>query len=142
MCRYDIKKEKNMNPQAHVYCSQLALKITYGALFVVAGADKFFNLVTHWAQYVSPFVEGFIPLPVTTFLYGVGIFEIIVGLLIFNNYTKLGAYIAMLWLLVIAVNLLSMGHFFDIAVRDVVMAVGAFVLAQLTQCKECEVPAR
>lgn len=128
-----------MNPQAHTYCSQLVLKYTYGLLFVVAGADKFLNLVTHWAQYVSPFVERILPVPVQTFLYGVGVFEIIVGILILNHFTKIGAYIAMAWLLIISLNLVSMGHFFDIAVRDVVMAVGAFVLAQLTECKECEV---
>jgi uncharacterized membrane protein YphA (DoxX/SURF4 family) len=127
-----------MNPQAHTYCSQVALKFTYGLLFIVAGADKFLNLVTHWAHYVSPFVERLLPMPVQTFLYGVGIFEIIVGILILNHFTKIGAYIAMAWLLIIAVNLVTMGRFFDIAVRDVVMAVGAFVLAQLTECKECE----
>lgn len=112
------------------------LKITYGLLFVVAGADKFFNLVTQWAQYVSPMVLQLVPLSLSQLMMAVGIIEILIGILILTAWTRIGAYAACAWLLLIVVNLLSMGMYFDIAVRDVVMAVGAFVLALLTQVKE------
>lgn len=114
----------------------LFLKYTYGLLFVVAGADKFFNLVTHWQQYASPVVTKLFPVPLTTFMISVGIIEIIIGLLILTKHTRLGAYLAMTWLLLIVINLVSMGTFFDIAVRDIVMAIGAYILAQLTDVHE------
>ena len=116
------------------------LKITYGLLFVIAGADKFFNLVTQWEQYVSPHIFKVIPVSLQQLMFGVAAIEIVIGLLILAGtsfmLTRLGAYLAVTWLLVIVVNLLSMGTYFDIAVRDTVMAIGAFVLALLCDVKE------
>lgn len=117
---------------------QLILKITYGLLFVAAGADKFFNLITQWSQYVSPLIaEAALhsSLSLASFMHIIGIFEIIIGLAILTRWTKLGACVAMIWLLVIVGNLLTTGTFYDIAVRDIVMAVGAYVLSQLTQLR-------
>lgn len=108
------------------------LKITYGLLFVVAGADKFFDLVTKWHQYVNPVVPPYFVTDKVSFLYGVGIWEIVLGLIILAGFTRIGGYLAALWLLAIIVNLVTMGQYFDIAVRDAVMAVGALVLAWLT----------
>ena len=116
------------------------LKITYGLLFVIAGADKFFNLVTEWQQYASPYIFKVIPLSLQQFMFGVAIIEIVIGLIILAGtslvLTRLGAYLAMIWLLIIVVNLLSMGTYFDIAVRDTVMAIGALVLALLCDVQE------
>jgi hypothetical protein len=67
-----------------------------------------------------------------TFLYAVGIVEILVGLAVLTRWTVIGSYAAAVWLTVIAVNLVVAG-FFDIAVRDVVLAVAAFTLARLTE---------
>ena len=114
----------------------LMLKLTYGLLFVIAGADKFMNLVTHWGQYVSPHVLQLIPVTATQFIYGVGIIEIIIGAVILFFATRVGAYLAAAWLVLIVVNLLTMLTYFDIAVRDLVMAVGAIALGQLTTIKE------
>lgn len=116
--------------------SWLLLKFTYGLLFVVAGADKFMNLVTDWPKYISPMVLKMIPVSSQHFIWGVGIAEIVLGILILGVATRLGAYIAMAWLLVIAVNLVTMLVYFDIAVRDIVMAIGALVLAMLTDVKD------
>ena len=112
------------------------LKITYGLLFVVAGADKFMNLVTEWEKYVSPVILNLFPVSLTHFILGVGIIEIIIGILILLPLTRIGAYLAVAWLMIIVLNLLSMGTYFDIAVRDVVMAIGALVLGLLTDAKE------
>ena len=125
---YDVNKKVN--------CIWWTLKLTYGLLFVVAGLDKFLNLVTHWEKYISPYVLKFIPLTSTQFIHVVGGIEIIIGLLILFALTRLGAYLAATWLLLIVVNLLTMLTYFDIAVRDVVMAIGAILLGQLTDVKD------
>ena len=65
----------------------------------------------------------------------VGVIEMIVGLAILTKWTRLGAYVASAWLVLIALNLVSTGMFFDIAVRDVEMALAAFVLARMTEVR-------
>ena len=65
----------------------------------------------------------------------VGVIEMIVGLAILTKWTRVGAYVASAWLVVIAINLVSTGMFFDIAVRDVEMALAAFVLARITEVR-------
>jgi hypothetical protein len=60
----------------------------------------------------------------------------IVGLAILTRWTRIGAYIASAWLLLIAVNLLTSGGFFDLAVRDVEIAIAAYVLARMTEVKQ------
>ena len=63
----------------------------------------------------------------------VGVVEIIVGLLVITRWTRLGAYLASLWLLLIVINLLTTGHYFDIALRDIGLCLSAFALARLTE---------
>ena len=116
------------------------LKLTYGLLLIVAGADKFFNLVTTWEKYIGPFVKTSVPLSSLQIVYLTGIFEIITGILILTIMTRIGAYIAAIWFLVVALNLLNMIIYMDIAVRDVIIAIGAIVLAQLTVIKEGSTP--
>lgn len=117
----------------------LMLKITYGLVAIVAGADKFFNVITYWEHYLSPNISVFIPLPTSQVMYGVGIIEIIVGIMILTKFTRLGAYVMAAWLVIIVANLLSMGMYYDIVVRDLVMAIGALALAQLTLIQERKV---
>lgn len=66
----------------------------------------------------------------------VGVVEIVAGVLVLSRWTKIGSYIVMLWLIGIAVNLLTTGMFYDIAVRDLEIAVGAFALSQLSTVRE------
>ena len=109
------------------------LKVTYGLLFVVAGADKFINLVTYWEKYISRFVLNILSVESSILILAVGILEIVIGLLILiPGWTKVGATLASVWLLVIALNLLGFNIYYDIAVRDVVMAIGAACLCLLT----------
>jgi hypothetical protein len=61
------------------------------------------------------------------------VIEIVAGLLVLSNFVRWGAYVVCFWLIGIAINLVSTGQYYDIAVRDLVMAVGAFALAQLTE---------
>lgn len=111
---------------------QKILKLTYGIVPIVAGADKFTNLLTNWAGYLGSGAAGLIPFSPTVFMYVVGVIEILAGILVLIK-PGIGAYIVMTWLILIALELLSTGNFFDVAVRDLVMAVGAFCLARLSQ---------
>jgi uncharacterized membrane protein YphA (DoxX/SURF4 family) len=110
-----------------------ALKLAFGLVPIVAGLDKFFNLLTNWEQYLSPLVAQVVP--ATTFMQAVGIIEIAAGILVLSKLTRLGAYVVAAWLVGIALNLLTTGQFFDIAARDVVMAVGAFTLGRLSELR-------
>ena len=113
-----------------------ALRIGLGVGPFLAGLDKFFNLLTNWQMYLSPTAERLLPMSGQTFMHVVGIIEMIVGLAILTRWTRLGAYVAMIWLIAIAINLVSTGLFFDLAVRDIEIAIGAFTLAKLTEARE------
>jgi len=69
-------------------------------------------------------------------MHAVGIIEMLVGLAILTRWTRIGAYVAMAWLIAIAINLAITGMFFDLAVRDIEIAIGAFTLARLTEARE------
>ena len=102
----------------------------------LAGLDKYFNLLTDWTMYTSPLVLKLLPFSGRTFMHIVGVIEIIVGLAILTKWTRLGAYVASAWLVAIAINLVSTGMFLDVAVRDLEMALAAFVLARMTEVRE------
>jgi uncharacterized membrane protein YphA (DoxX/SURF4 family) len=106
------------------------LRLTYGLVPVVAGLDKFFNVLTDWGKYLPRGLAGALPVPVPTFMIVVGCIEIVAGLAVLTKFTRLGAYVVMAWLVMIAVNLVVAGYL-DVAVRDLVMAVGAFSLGQV-----------
>ena len=113
-----------------------ALRIGLGLGPFLAGLDKFFNLLTNWQMYLSPLAEHLLPVSATTFMRTVGAVEMIVGLAILTRWTRIGSYVAMVWLVLIAANLVSMGLFFDLAVRDLEIAIAAFTLARLTEVRE------
>ncbi|MES2060398.1 MAG: hypothetical protein V4456_00660 [Bacteroidota bacterium] len=110
---------------------QNILKYTYGLIPIVAGADKFINLLTNWANYLNPSLKAVLPFSDHVFMMIVGIIEMIAGVLVLLN-PKLGAYVVSAWLVLIALSLLAGGTYLDVAVRDLVMAIGAFSLARLS----------
>jgi uncharacterized membrane protein YphA (DoxX/SURF4 family) len=112
-----------------------ALRLAYGLVPIVAGLDKFTNLLTRWTDYLSPLATRILPVAPSTLMHVAGVVEIAAGILVLTRYTRYAAYIVAAWLLLIALNLLTTGHYFDIAVRDTVMAVGAFVLARLSEVR-------
>ncbi len=75
-----------------------------------------------------------LPMDALLFMKIAGIIEIVAGLIVLIK-PLIGAYIVMAWLIAIALTLIVGGHYFDVAVRDLVMAVGAYSLAQLTKIK-------
>jgi uncharacterized membrane protein YphA (DoxX/SURF4 family) len=113
-----------------------AMRLAYGLVPIIAGLDKFTNLLTDWKQYLSPWIEPLLPMSATAFMYVIGIIEIVAGIIVLTKFTRIGAYVVMGWLIAIALNLLTTGHYFDIAVRDLVMSLGAFTLAKMTEVRE------
>ena len=110
---------------------QTLLKFTYGLIPIVAGADKFTNLLTDWSHYLSPALANMLPVSAHVFMMIVGVIEIIAGILVFAN-AKKWAYLVSAWLVLIALNLLISKNYFDVAVRDLAMAIGAYSLAKLS----------
>jgi hypothetical protein len=117
----------------------LALRFGIGATATLAGLDKFFNLLADWAAYVSPVAVEVLPVSTGAFMGIVGIIEVAVGVAILAGWSRIGGYVASAWLLGVAANLVAAG-FYDVAVRDVIMALAAFTLARLTEVRG-EVPA-
>ena len=112
-----------------------ALRIGLGLGPFLAGLDKFFNILADWGMYLSPLAERFLPVSAPVFMRVVGVIEMGVGVLILIGQTRIGGYLAMAWLLGIAVNLVTTGMFYDLAVRDVEIAIGAYALARLTEAR-------
>jgi len=110
---------------------QTVLKFTYGLVPIIAGADKFTNILTDWQHYINPQLADMLPVSASTFMMIVGVIEIVAGILVFIDTVK-GGYLVMAWLVLIALSLVAGGSQLDVAVRDLVMAIGAFSLAKLT----------
>ncbi len=108
------------------------LKLTFGIVPIVAGIDKFTDLLTHWESYLHPGLAQLLSFAPHTFMMIVGIIEIIAGLIVLAK-PVIGGYIVAAWLAVIALSLLASGNYLDVAVRDLVMAVGAFSMARIAR---------
>ena len=124
-----------MKLDERVESARQVLKVTFGVVPFLAGLDKFFNLLADWPRYLSPLAESILPVGGQTFMYVAGIVEMAVGIVILTRWTAIGSWIAAAWLVAIAVNLVAAG-FLDVAVRDLVMATGAFALARLTEAHD------
>ena len=111
------------------------LRIGLGGTAFAAGVDKFTNLLCDWEQYLSPAAAERIPMSPRNFMRLVGVVEMAVGATILSGRTRLGGYVAGAWLLGIAANLVTDQDYYDIAVRDVNIALGAFTLAQLSEVR-------
>ena len=111
------------------------LKYTFGLVPIVAGLDKFTNILTNWSQYISEGFAGMLPFEPTTFMMIVGVIEIVAGVLVLTK-TKLGAYVVSAWLVAIALTLIFSWSYVDVAVRDLVMAIAVFCLAKLHENKQ------
>ena len=113
-----------------VRSSYKLLKLVYGIVPIVAGLDKFTNFLTDWGQYLNPTLAGVLPISASAFMMIVGVIEIIAGLIVLRK-PFLGGMIVSAWLTLIALMLIVSGRFLDVAVRDLVMAIGAFCMARM-----------
>ncbi len=108
------------------------LKLTYGIIPIVAGLDKFTDILAQWDNYLHPGLASMLPFSPHTFMMIVGVIEIVAGIIVLMK-PQIGGIIVSAWLAVIAITLLASGHYLDVAVRDLVMAVGVFSMARLAK---------
>ena len=99
---------------------------------IVAGLDKFFGLLVNWDQYVPSFVNRMVGGHAHSLMYLVGVIEIIAGLGVLFK-PRIFAYVVAAWLLLIIANLLMIPGYFDVALRDLGLALGALALGRLSQ---------
>ena len=119
----------------HLHSTYWTLRIAFGATAFLAGLDKFFNLLANWESYVSPLVTRMVPLSPAVLMRTAGVIEMIAGIIVLAGLTRIGGYVIAAWLTLIAVSLVTTGHYFDVAVRDLVMAAGAFTLAKISELR-------
>ena len=108
----------------------ILLRTVFTIAPILFGLDKFTNILADWTIYLAPAASAVIPVPAQTFMYGVGIVEIIAGIVVAVR-PRWGSLLVAAWLLGIIVNLLVLGAFFDVALRDFGLLVGALALNRL-----------
>jgi len=99
---------------------------------ILAGIDKYFHALVNWDQYLAPWIAAISPIPAHSLMLIVGVIEIIAGLIVAFA-PRIGAWIVFAWLWAIIVNLLTYPGFFDIALRDFGLSLGALALARLSE---------
>ena len=108
------------------------LRLGFTVAPIIAGLDKFLQLLTHWDKYLAPAVPNAIGVAPHTFMMIVGAIEIVAGLLVAVN-PRIGGYVVAAWLVGIIVNLLMVGGYLDVALRDLGLSLGALALARLAE---------
>jgi hypothetical protein len=117
------------NPSYQAY---QILHVAFTIAPIVAGMDKFFHFLVNWDTYLSPLVERTLGVPAHSFMLGVGVIEVVAGLLVAAA-PRIGGYVVALWMCGIIVNLLSIPAYLDVALRDLGLALGALALARLSE---------
>ena len=113
------------------YQAYMLLRTGFIVAPIVAGADKFFHLLVNWDQYLPAFVNEMLGGHGHEFMYVVGVIEIIAGIGVAIK-PKLFAYVVALWLAAIIINLLLIPGYFDVALRDLGLMLGAIALGRLS----------
>lgn len=108
----------------------LLLRTVFTIAPIAFGLDKFFNVLTHWPSYLAPWVDRIVPGTAQQAMYAVGVIEIVAGLLVALT-PRWGSLVVALWLAGIIVNLLILGNFYDVALRDFGLLAGALALSRL-----------
>ncbi|HEX8794422.1 MAG TPA: hypothetical protein VF765_25935 [Polyangiaceae bacterium] len=113
------------------YQAYQVLHIAFVIAPVIAGLDKFADLLTNWDKYLAPGIADILPFSAHAFMMLVGIVEIAAGLVVAVK-PRIGAYVVAAWLVAIIINLLMVGGYLDVALRDVGLCLGAIALARLS----------
>jgi hypothetical protein len=116
--------------QSPSYQAYQILHLAFIVAPLVAGVDKFFHFLVNWDQYLAPVVAQMLPVSGHTFMLGVGVVEIVAGLLV-AFMPAVGGVVVGAWLCGIIVNLLLVPGYYDVALRDLGLALSAFALARL-----------
>jgi uncharacterized membrane protein YphA (DoxX/SURF4 family) len=108
----------------------LLLRTIFTVAPILFGLDKFFNVLVDWEQYLAPWIDDIVPGDAGQAMLAVGVIEIVAGVLVALR-PAIGGYVVAAWLLGIIVNLVTMGEYYDIALRDFGLLVAALALARL-----------
>jgi hypothetical protein len=111
------------------------LHLGFTILPVLAGLDKFFEVLADWDRYLAPFFPQTLGVGSETFISIVGVVEIVAGLVVLFK-PRLGGYLVMLWLWAVILNLLLIPGYYDIALWDFGLSLGALSLARLAVASE------
>jgi hypothetical protein len=114
------------------------MRVIFTVAPILFGLDKFFNFMVDWPTYLAPWIPNLIHVSPQTFMRGVGVIEIAAGILV-GIWPQIFAYVVAVWLWGIIVNLLTLGEYFDIALRDFGLSMGALTLARLAHAHQLEV---
>lgn len=117
------------------FAAYFLLRTVFTVAPILFGADKFFNLLTHphhWSIYLAPWIDGIVPGTADQCMYLVGVVEIVAGVLVAVA-PRIGAWVVVAWLAGIIVDLLTLSGYYDVALRDFGLLVGAAALGLLSQ---------
>jgi hypothetical protein len=112
------------------YQAFMLLRTVFTVAPIVFGLDKFTNLLVDWPVYLASWIDGIVPGTAQQAMYAVGVIEIVAGIAVALA-PRFGAWLVAAWLAGIIVNLLTFPGYFDIALRDFGLLVGAVALARL-----------
>ncbi len=113
-----IRKMETINKSIILKQAFNLLKYTLVIVTIVAGADKFTNILTNWENYLNPSIVRILPFSPTVFMMIAGTIEIIAGIIVLVK-TEFGGYLVAAWLTLIALSLLASFNYADVAVRDI-----------------------
>ena len=125
------KSRTKTDVSSPAYQAYQILHVGFVVAPIVAGLDKFFNLLVNWEQYLPSFINTMVGGHGHEFMLGAGVIEIIAGLGVLFK-PRFFAYVVSAWLLMIVANLLMIPGYYDIALRDFGLALGALALARLS----------
>jgi uncharacterized membrane protein YphA (DoxX/SURF4 family) len=108
----------------------LLLRVAFTVAPILFGLDKFFNVMVDWESYLAPWINDIIPGSASTAMHLVGVIEIVAGIFVALK-PRYGAYVVAAWLAGIILNLLTYSGYYDIALRDFGLMLGALTLARL-----------
>jgi uncharacterized membrane protein YphA (DoxX/SURF4 family) len=106
------------------------LRVAFTVAPIAFGLDKFFNVMVDWPQYLAPWINDIAPGSGQDFMYFVGVTEIVAGVFVAVK-PRYGAYVVAGWLAGIVLNLLTFSGWYDVALRDFGLMLGALTLARL-----------
>jgi hypothetical protein len=128
--QFHLSRPSGTNDTEGGHQAFLLLRTVFTVAPILFGLDKFFNIMTNWEQYLAPWVNALVPGTAHQDMLMVGVVEIIAGIVVALR-PAIGGYVVAAWLLGIIVNLLSIGGYGDIALRDFGLFVAAVALARL-----------
>ncbi|HSO53814.1 MAG TPA: hypothetical protein VL330_13920, partial [Actinomycetes bacterium] len=108
------------------------LHVAFVVAPILAGLDKFFDVLVDWDRYLAPVATDVLPVSGHSFMLAVGVIEIAAGVLVAFR-PRIGGYVVAVWLWAIILNLLIAGDYFDVTLRDFGLSLAALALARLAE---------